>query len=293
MLSYLIFRFFVFLFWLMPFWLFYRLCDFVAFLLYRVFKYRYEVIKMNLKNAFPEKSVEEIEVIIEKSYRNLADIILESIKGLSMSEEEICKRYKFLHLDLTNKYFEQGQSVFSAAVHCCNWEWGAVAFLLAVDHDMAGIYKPLKNKYIDQYIRKERAKQGLKLGALRETRILLDEIEASNKPHIIVFLGDQTPSNVKKADWVTFMNQDTACLQGIDRHARRMGYPVMFTYVRRVGRGDYEIIFDEIVKDPQTTKEGEITALFMAKLEEVLRNEPANWLWSHKRWKRKRSELEV
>lgn len=291
MLSYLVFRFFVFLFSLMPFWLFYRLCDVLYFLLYRVFKYRYQVIRTNLENSFPEKTVAEIEDIIQKCYRNLGDVLLEGIKGMSMSDETLRKRYKFVDRHITDKYFEQGQSVFSAPVHYTNWEWGTMAFSLFMHHKVAAVYKPLKNKYIDQHIRDGRAKTGLSLRGIKETRALLDEFEGT--PTVFVFIADQTPSNIKKADWLTFMNQDTPCLQGLDRHARRTGFPVLFTYARRVKRGYYEITFDEIAPNPKATKEGEITALFMGKLEELLRREPANWLWSHKRWKRKRSELEA
>ena len=118
---------------------------------------------------------------------------------------------------------------------------------------------------------------------------MLDEF---GEPSLYVFISDQTPSNLIKADWVDFLNQDTPCLQGLDRHARRMDMPVFYSKVERVKRGFYKIELVPLCLQPQQTEKGEITKLYMEALKQQIQKEAAPWLWSHKRWKHDRAKLE-
>ncbi len=69
-----------------PFFLLYRLADGLYLLLFYVIRYRRRVVTDNLKKAFPQFSKKTISAIAKESYRNLSDIILESIKGLTLSQ---------------------------------------------------------------------------------------------------------------------------------------------------------------------------------------------------------------
>ena len=62
--------------------------------------------------------------------------------------------------------------------------------------------------------------------------------------------------------------------------------------MRRVKRGYYEIEFTEIAL-PEEFKElamGEITERFVRILDRSIQKYPADYLWSHRRWKHKRTE---
>jgi KDO2-lipid IV(A) lauroyltransferase len=101
-----------------------------------------------------------------------------------------------------------------------------------------------------------------------------------------VLIADQTPFDVRNAHWVNFLHQDTPFLHGMEKLARQAGYPVFYFEIERVRRGAYEVSFSPICEAPKNTAEGEITRLFAEKLGATIRREPANWLWSHRRWKR-------
>ena len=77
---------------LLPFFILYAISDFAFFLLYHVFAYRKKIVTDNLKIAFPQKSVEEINSIAKQFYENLVDNFIETIKLLSLSEKEFVKR---------------------------------------------------------------------------------------------------------------------------------------------------------------------------------------------------------
>ena len=65
-----------------------------AVLMQYIFKYRLKTVSDNLKNAFPQKNSDEIKTITRKFYKYLCDVSLESIKGYSVSSDQLIKRYK-------------------------------------------------------------------------------------------------------------------------------------------------------------------------------------------------------
>ena len=70
--------------------------------------------------------------------------------------------------------------------------------------------------------------------------------------------------------------------------ARKFKYPVVYINMRRIKRGYYELFFDEIAEPPFDGEENYILANFAEKLEQDIRRNPSDWLWSHKRWKFKK-----
>ena len=286
--GYIFFRILVFTFSLIPFWALYIYSDILYFFFFRVFGYRKKVVFSNLKNSFPEKTDAEILKIAKGFYKNLSDITLESIKGLSMRKKTLLKRYKVINPELDYEYFDKGIDVIGSGSHFANWEWGVLCFSLQFKHKTFGLYKPLSNKYIDMYVRKARAAWGMHLVPINETGKHFSEKQ--DKPSMHIMVSDQSPSNLKKARWFEFLNQDTPWLHGMEDYAKRFNFPILHGDVQRVKRGYYEIEMKLLEANPQQTKDSEITKKYAALLEEIIRKKPENWLWSHKRWKHKRTE---
>lgn len=279
-------RFGVFLFALLPFWVVYRLADLLFFLFYRVAKYRYAVVLQNLQGSFPEKPAVEIRAIAKNFYKNLCDILPESIKGLSMTASQLRKRYQFVGTELFDADFAAGQSIILVGSHLANWEWGVLSVPLWTKHTVVGIYKPIKNRLVDAYFNQKRKRWGLQLAAMHQAGRAL--VQYRRQPCAFVFIADQTPSDVNNCHWIDFLNRETAFLQGVDKIARSTNYPVYYFDTKRLKRGHYAVTFFEFIRTPAQLPEMEITRLFAQRLEQSIREAPADWLWSHRRWKRKR-----
>jgi len=249
--------------------------------------YRKKVILENLRNSFPEKSEKEIREITRKTYRNLSDLVVESIKTFTMPTKQVTKRFKIINPEIIDQYYLKGQSVIGVTAHYGNWEWGAMAGSLQIKHRAIAIYKPLTNKYIDNFIKRTRAENGTLLKSIYKTTETFESLK--NQTCIFLLVADQSPSSTKKAIWVDFLNQDTACLHGPEKHARANNYPVIYLHIQRVRRGYYELKAEVLIENPAEVEEGEVTRRYMNKLEHIIREKPEDWLWSHKRWKRKRT----
>ncbi len=281
--GYIVLRLFVGLLWITPFPVLYLISDGLAALFYHVIGYRKKVVIGQLEKCFPEKTPEEIRKIAKNSYRNLTDILLETIKGISMPVEELHRRYQYLNREALNQHFRQGQCVVMCGSHFNNWEWGVVTAARGLEGNAIGVYKPLTNKYIDRYFNKSRERDGLILKSMKET---FGAVEAyKNNPTVFIIVADQSPSNRNTAQWTSFFGHRTAVGQGTDIIARQNNYPVYHFEITRVKRGHYTIDYQPICLDPTQTQTSEISQLFMSKLEAMIRRQPECWLWSHKRWK--------
>jgi KDO2-lipid IV(A) lauroyltransferase len=274
---------------IMPFRALYLFSDAMFFVIYHVIGYRRNVVLINLSSSFPEKNAVEINSLSKKFYQHLCDITLESIKGFTMSPQEIVCRHRILNPELADYHFDKGVSTISVPAHYNNWEWGSLSPGLQLKYPIVGFYKCLSNKQVDIFVKAHRARFNTRLAALKETSGTFKDL--SDIPHAYIMASDQSPTNLKECYWIDFMNQETAWLHGPEKYARRYNFPVIYVDIQKVKRGFYELKLVLLTEDPSSLPEGEITRLYTQHLEKSILNEPAYWLWSHKRWKHKRDRV--
>lgn len=274
---------------ILPWWLIYWYSNLMATLLHNVLRYRVKVTQSNLRIAFPEKSDEELTAIEKKTYQNLADISVEALKGFTMRNSVIRERHRILNPEVLDYYFEHKQSIIGVAGHLNNWEWGALSAGIQLKHHPIAIYKPLSNKLIDWFIKWNRSIRGTELVPTNKTFETF--LNNKNKPCIYILVADQSPSDVSKAYWINFFNQETACIHGPEKYAKKYNYPVVYIDIKRVQRGYYTVELNILCDNPRQMKDGELTMAYMKRLEKSIRENPESWLWTHRRWKRKRVKV--
>lgn len=260
----------------------YSLSDFVAFFLRRILGYRKAVIIQNLSRAFPELNYKEIENLKKSFYRNFSDVFIESIMSNSMSVNKVMERYKIKNPQLINEYINQGRDVIALGGHVSNWEW--ISFIApSYKFQCYTLYKPLSSKTTEIIINRFRQRFGMNLLPMNKAArfILTNRKEKS----LYIFIGDQSPAKHEDDKKFIFLNQETTFFNGGARLACTMKTAVVYLSVTRVKRGIYELEFIPI----NNTDYSEIGIIseYSKLLEENIRSHPANWLWSHKRWKHK------
>jgi len=240
----------------------------------------------NLQNAFPDKTATEIATIAKGFYRHFCDLIIEAIKLFSASEKELNKRCKIINPELMERYAQQGKSLIIPTGHYNNWEIAATVLQKQLPHQPIALYTPLKHPFFNQQVIKSRTRFGLELLSIKALKTGLEKMP--DKLRAIVFLTDQSPRIARAAYWTTFLNQETGVMVGTEKYAKQYDYPVVFGKMTKVKRGFYEIEFIPLENYPTTTSFGEITEKHTRLLEKIIIEQPEYWLWSHKRWKRKK-----
>ena len=277
----------------LPFFVLYGISDFAYFIIYRIVGYRKKVVFENLQNSFPEKTDEEIKHITQNFYKHIADLFIEFLKGYSITKEQINERVKVVNIEILKKYTDKNQSIIIVTGHISNWEWLLHPLNLSgipMDIIYQQLSSPLFNK-LTLFIRSRFSVTPL----IEKKETLRKTIERKDITRALVMGSDQSPQNWKLAYWTTFLNQDSGFFTGTERIARKLNYPVIFSEMRRVSRGYYEVEFTEIANPTEfdSLSMGEITERFVKILDKSIQQFPADYLWSHRRWKHKRAKEDV
>ncbi|MGQ7856021.1 lysophospholipid acyltransferase family protein [Pedobacter sp. WC2501] len=275
--------FFLYLLSLLPLPLLFFFARLLYYLLYYVIGYRKKVVRQNLTQSFPEKSAAEIKVIEKKFFLYLAELIFEIIKMTSISKAETLKRVKFTGLEQLEVHFKAGESVLACTGHYGNWELGTLALGLSISAKTMVIFKPIKNKIFETWFDRMRTKYGNVFIAMRQT--LRGMAAYKNEPTLLCFASDQSPTREETKYFVDFLNQPTAALLGVEKIAKSTKRPIYYFKVSVVKKGYYHVEVLPMCLEPEKMKEFEITDLHFKFLENIIKEQPQYWLWSHKRWK--------
>ncbi|MCC6816821.1 MAG: lysophospholipid acyltransferase family protein [Saprospiraceae bacterium] len=282
MISYLLVRTCILFFKLIPFWLINKLSFLLKFILSRVIKYRRKTLISNINYCFPNLNKKELQDFISSNYQNLSTITLESIKGLSLSGNEIMRRNPIKGLETVRELLNKNKSLILVCPHYYNWEWTVLSSAYHLPERVIGIYKAIRNPYLEKFVYSLRSRSSIHLIKTWETRRIIEEIP---KGRAILLMLDQYPYNTDKAIWVNFFGQKIPVIHGLEKYSREFGLPVYYLNQRKLKESYYEVTVEELVADPSELKENQVTELFISKVEAVIRNNPAPWLWTHRRWK--------
>lgn len=268
-----------------PFPLLYRLSDGLYLLVFYLIGYRKKVVEQNLQRAFPELSDGERRRIRKAYYRHFCDLLLETIKKLSLRPNQLRRRVQFDQPELFQPWLKQQQSLIIVLGHVGNWEWGGARFQLEGLHPLKVLYHPLSHPQFERLVMHMRTRHGYSLISMKHAfRQMLDQRDQLTAT---AFIADQSPSP-QYAYWTTFLHQDTGFFKGPDTLARKLRYPVVYFQILKERRGHYRIIPHLLSADPASEPPNGITEAFARRLEADIRQQPECWLWSHRRWKHER-----
>lgn len=270
----------------LPFWVLYCISGTLYVISYKIIGYRKHVVYQNLRNSFPQKTSEEIHKIADTFYRHLCDLIVETIKLLSISEKEFKNRVRINNIDLPLQYINKNQSIIVLTGHTGNWEWLLQACQLHSPMPIDAVYKPLSNHFFDRLMLAIRARFNARLLPMQD--VARSVVRRKNDLWSIAMVADQTPLKTEIQFINTFLNQRTPWFVGAEKIARLAKVPVFYVGMRKYKRGYYEVYFEKLGETTMNSaEEGHFPIIqsFSENLEKNIHDFPGYWLWSHRRWK--------
>lgn len=267
---------------LLPLRVLYIISDGFYGLVFYVLKYRRDVVMNNLKIAFPGKTEKERLAIARKFYHNLIDTFIETIKMVSASQKFFRKHF-IGNWEVVNALKSTGRPVQLHMGHNFNWEWGNVVGAQQLNYPFLGVYIPLSNKIFERLFKHLRERHGTKM--LRATHMAEEFLPYRNTEYMLGLVADQSPGGPQNAWWFNFFGRPTPFVKGPAKNAILNNTAVVFAFIHKRKRGYYEAVFTVIEKSSAQTTETELTGRFVTYLEDVIRQYPDMWLWSHRRWK--------
>ena len=273
---------------ILPLSVLYVLADYLIYPLLRyVVRYRLKLVCKNIRFSFPEKLPKEQNAIINAFYHHFADILVEIIYGYRASDEELKERVVFENVELIEQLSLRTQGVIAYLGHMCNWEWIADLQKRFTNPKFVeyNVYRKQKSASADNAMLQLRSKRG---GECVEKNVLLRklvQLRHADHPFVIGLIADQKPSPRNAHVWTTFLNQDTAFLDGGEVLARKFGYSAVYAHIISPKRGYYCVRFELIADNASVMEESEMTLSFARLLEANIQEQPERWLWTHDRWK--------
>lgn len=270
---------------ILPFKLFYLVSDSVYVLVYHITRYRRSTVTENLKLVFPDKSSEEIKDIRKKFYRHMVDMFLEMIKSISISNEELKKRFVFTNIEEVEKIRAMNKSIIIACGHYASYEWMNALQLYGLDYKAFGIYKKIKNLYFDKLVKDIRGRyEGVLIPTSKATKAITHNQKTGVKG-VYAMVADQSPKLSRTRAWANFMGIGVPVFTGTEKLSRNLDMAVVYLHVEKLKRGYYAATFKTLTYDPKAEPEFEITRRYFQELEAQIYKAPEYYLWTHKRWK--------
>ncbi|WP_163395630.1 lysophospholipid acyltransferase family protein [Flavobacterium limi] len=272
---------------ILPFKIFYWFSNCVYVLVYYVIGYRKKVVRANLTLALPHLNDAERKKVEKKFYQHMCDMFLEMIKTMSISPEEMEKRFHVTNIDLILDYAKKGKSVILVASHYASYEW-----LLTINPKLGfqgvAVYKKLANPYFDRLIRKIRSKYNTELIPTKQAIPMMAQNQRDGKLSLYGLASDQSPKLDRIFHSNDFMGIEVPVHTGAEMLAKKYDLSVIMVKVKKVKRGYYEATFLSLADNPKDYEDFKITEMYIREVEKQIYEAPEYYLWTHKRWKHKK-----
>ncbi len=262
----------------------YFLSDLLYILLYYVAGYRRKTAWNNISSAFPEMKKSEVRKTVHRFYRHLADLFLEFAVILYYPKKKLEYMFRMKNPELIEKYYDEGRHVILVTGHYNNWEW-ALPLSYTFRHTLLAVYKPLKNQYFENTFRKMRGRFGAEVVPMKQIGRTLFRCNDQGILTLTGMVADQRPARRNIHFWTRFLHHDTPVFLGSEKLAVKFNAVVVYMKVRKEKRGVYQAEFELVTDSPKEEEPYVITKKHTAILEDLIREDPARWLWTHKRWK--------
>lgn len=269
-----------------PFRMLYILSDGLFYPFYYLVRYRRKIVRRNLTESFPEKSLPEIKQIEKKFYHFFIDMIFECCKLATISPKDIKRHMQFKNVEAVNELVRQKKSVSIFIGHYGNWEWIS-SMPLWLEKDMTGlqIYHKLRNKNMERLMMLVRERMGATCIEMRKTARHITELALRQEVCVIGFIADQSPKKQESRNFLPFLHHKTPVLTGTEKITKHYGFEAFYLDVKRIKRGYYEAEFSRLHENPQSLPDFELTALYFQRLEQTILQQPELYLWTHNRFK--------
>ena len=258
--------------------------------LFYIIRFKRKIAEKNIDNSFPNLNTAEKKTVLKKHYKNYSEVFFEIIHSIHMAPEKLLDHVSFENCDEIETYLQQDQTVLLTLAHQSNLEWAILAANQKLDFPLDNIYKPLHTKWADELVLESSKRFNITLTPAKTC--VTELIKRAKLTRIVAITPDQAPRRRDDAYWTTFLNQETPFYLGLEKIATLFKYPVFFMSFERIARGKYKAKFNLLCTPPYEKDSNIVLKKYVHAVEQQILQQPHDWLWTHKRWKKKKSVYE-
>ena len=238
-------------------------------------------IQKNLENSKIGNSYEEREIIINDMWGNYGKIFAEYIFMKKFRESNSMRNIEIIGQDILDRIKENNKPVIFISGHFNNFELMAM-HLEKSDIDLAAIYRPLNNKFLNPIMERIRkkfiCKKQIKKG-ISGTKEILKYFKTGTS---IALMVDQ---RVSEGISCNFFNRKALTTTIPAQFVKKFNCKIVPVYIERIKQDKFRL---EIYKPLEFSKAENIETItenINKIVEEMVKKNPAQWIWTHNRWK--------
>lgn len=196
---------------------------------------------------------------------------------------------KLLNVEGLMETMRQGRSASVFMGHYGNWEWVS-SLPLHLEDGMLGvqIYHELSNKIMNKLLLYSRGRMGAVSVEMRKTVRDISRMNSEGKVAAIGFIADQSPRKKDARYFIPFLHHEIPVLTGTEKLTKHYNFEGWYLNMKRVKRGYYEAEFVKLHDDPRSLPDFELTDIYYQRLEQMIKERPELYLWTHNRFRHAR-----
>lgn len=251
---------------------------------------RRDVVIGNLRTAFPDKDRKWIDEIARRSYEHLGREASTMLRLSRLDRSAVLERTTTLGWDAVQDSLALGKGLILVTGHYGNWEMAA-ATIAARGLPISAIARRQGNRLVDKRLRETRQSLGVETVYQGQAPTRVPRILRANG--VVGIVGDQ---DARRAGvFVPFFGRPASTHRGPALFAMRLGAPVFTCVARRLpgAASHYEVALERVEYERTDNLDNDVvslTANLARRLEKVIRQDPAQYFWFHRRWKSKPTE---
>jgi len=257
----------------------------IAFFFYFIFPIRKKVVLDNLKHAFPDFPFQKIRDIAYNSYKSFCLTLSEILYMPWLTENQLVKIMVCENRDLIVKRFDEGNGVILLSAHLGNWEYLATSVAAQINKKFSVVVKPQRNPFVDRWMNKYRTKWTNEIVPLGVS--IRNIFSVLLNRGIVAMVADQR--GPKESIKLKFFERMTSVYTGPAVLSLKTNSPIIYGISIRQKDLNYKVDLIEVdrnnLPDNQEEKIKALTERMLKILEEIIKQNPEQWLWMHKRWK--------
>lgn len=237
----------------------------------------------HLALAFPDREHSWIKHTARNTFVHLGKALMETV---AITPRRMSDIVKTTGLENLRAALERKKGIIYFTGHIGNWELMAGA--VARDFPVSVVAAPIEPEPVNEMIIRLRSRVKVKTILRNRPGAAKELIRIFRENRILGILIDQD-TDVEGA-FVDFMGRPAWTPTAAAQMAIKFGAPVLFGYIQRTDDDRHTITIDGPLDLTRTGNDEEDimtnTAMFTKKIEEVIRRNPEQWVWMHRRWRR-------
>ena len=240
-----------------------------------------KLVYSNLSNAFPDLNEFEKKKITKAMWGNYGKILAEYVFIKNFRTSILSQNIIIEGQEILENIKKNNKPVIFISGHFNNFELMA----MHIDKsgvDLAAIYRPLNNKYLNKimeqirknYICNTQVKKGI-----AGTKLLLKYFKKGTS---IALMIDQRVSQGIKS---SFFNKKAATTSIPAQFVKKFKCNVVPIYIERINNINFKITIKKPIKFSESNSIDTITYELNKVLEKMIIKNPEQWIWTHNRWK--------